>query len=1349
MTRFKIEPARLDSLMDVMGRKDPIWEQSELGEVLKHQMAAPLLVEERAFAGAEESKGNPAPTLASLISVPNPPIALLEKVMRVAAVRERRPGHLVPQEISTILRFACIATARVRCGQMIGDVDEEVLRKRLLELLKIPWLVPELRDLFEQTLQVTAPSKEPSTGNSLSGSRSAARSTAPQDGQPIDPAEIPQIRGYEILGRIGRGGTSTVWRARHLETNRDVALKLINASAMGPQSRRRFEREVEIAARMEHRHIARLYDSGIQGGYLFAAMELVQGVSLDRHVKQQKLNRVQILELVAVICDAVQYTHQRGVIHRDLKPANILVSEDGQPHVLDFGLAKSQLLEQQMETYSLDGTVAGTLGFMSPQQAAGQSELVDTRSDVYSLGAILYCLLTGRTPHNLSGSHIQAVRRAAEEEVTRPRSADPTLDGEIEAILLKALARDPGARYASAGAMADDLRHYLKDEPLSVRPPTLAYFLGKRIRRYRLPLGIAAAVVVCLIGTIVYSFIRISAASTIAETNAQIATEKATEAQLQEQKANANAAAAARAERLTELQLNTSLRLAGDSLASSQSYQSARKFYRKAWDGEDPGSTPLPVTTGMLLTYMDGPPPLLGPDGENPMAGGFGGHVGHVHAVAASPDGKLIATGGEDFSIRFWDTSYGREVGRVEGVQGRINALAFSPDSTMIVAGGDDGQINRWDVKTGLLRMTYFGHGGSVNAVAFTPDGSQILSGGADQVIRMFDPEEDQEIRHVDALGVVTSIAVAPDGKSAISCASKAVRVWELNGDKIKLRTALILKGDVRGQPVEFRGLAVAFSGDGKKAAIGDDHGTVHHFDMGKGVELTTFLSPTQSPVFAVAYAQDGTTLAAGSSDRTVRVWDLSSSAVSAWGGHDGPVRAVAFLTDSKRFVSAGDDGAPRMWLARRGTDRGFVGRNKVGGSNAIEVSLDGCSAWSGGGSNPVRQWDIDGMVLFRDLGSASKYVTSIVKTPDGRFLFTGHGNQKVALWDAATGAKLLELQTGKTTASAFDDGDETARPEANQESPSASEARKRRVTCVAISSDASIGIAATGDGVVHVWDLKSKTEILKYQEHSGDVLGVDLSPDGKTAASVGEDQLVRTWNVRTGENIFGVTGHSRTLNSVTFSHDGRLLATASNDTTVRIWDAKGGTLVSKLEGHVSPVKTVAFSPDDKLMASASLDGMLTLWDVKSGQNIRTFTNDGESIRGLQFAPNGESMITVDHAGVVRKWDFTRPMTYRRFAESLPKARETLAKNPQDPEALKTFGEWAFFRGDWNGAAKLLVEARTNGAKPSHLMLARALRKSWNKREAVEEFKKAITAGEAPEGYLKMCVEEAQPAPAK
>jgi len=329
-------------------------------------------------------------------------------------------------------------------------------------------------------------------------------------------ASPPQIDGFRIEGLLSdRGGQGIVWRAVQAGTNRPVALKLLRSGFFSSRGARlRFEREVELTASLEHPNIARVYETGVHQGAHYYAMELVEGEDLRRFVRERNLTRREVLELMGTVCRAVQYAHQRGIIHRDLKPANILVSggqdgEAGRPHVMDFGLAKAVQAPPGDLAISREGSIAGSYPYMSPEQARGEGDPLDTRTDVYSLGVVLYELLTGRLPREMTGTALDVLRRIAEEDIIPPRQARKDIDRELEALLLKALTRERDGRYASAGELAADLDHYLRGEPLSARLPTPVYILRRWVWKYRGPVAAGVLVLLALVAGVAFYIHRI------------------------------------------------------------------------------------------------------------------------------------------------------------------------------------------------------------------------------------------------------------------------------------------------------------------------------------------------------------------------------------------------------------------------------------------------------------------------------------------------------------------------------------------------------------------------------------------------------------------------------------------------------------------------------------------------------------------------------------------------------------------------------------------------------------------------------------------------------------------------
>jgi len=346
---------------------------------------------------------------------------------------------------------------------------------------------------------------------------SAAGSQAPGIGELLGdlaaPAPSTQVvalpsdalPGYTVLSEIGRGGMGVVYDALQEGTNRKVAVKVMLAGPFAsPAARTRFQREVELTARLQHPGIVRVLESKhLPNGLPYYAMDYVEGVTLNRYLAGAGLGTSEIVGLFIQLCAAVQYAHDHGVIHRDLKPSNILVDEEGQPHIVDFGLAKAldaARTDTPAASVSMPDQIVGTLRYLSPEQAAGQREAVDERTDVYTLGVMLFEAVTGAMPYDTSGQPSSALQRIIADPPLRPSSLAPRVERDLETIILKALEKEPARRYASVAELGEDLSRYLAGEPIHAQPPSLLYVLRKKVKKHRWPVLVSATVLILVVG---------------------------------------------------------------------------------------------------------------------------------------------------------------------------------------------------------------------------------------------------------------------------------------------------------------------------------------------------------------------------------------------------------------------------------------------------------------------------------------------------------------------------------------------------------------------------------------------------------------------------------------------------------------------------------------------------------------------------------------------------------------------------------------------------------------------------------------------------------------------------------
>lgn len=986
-----------------------------------------------------------------------------------------------------------------------------------------------------------------------------------------------RIGRYRLIRLIGQGGMGSVFLASRIdkEFRKEVAVKIVSSPWHSGEIKDNFRRERQILARLEHENIARLLDGGTTDeGIPFLVMEYVEGLPVTKYCEQKNFSVREKLLLFLEICRGVRYAHRNLIVHRDLKPPNILITEEGVPKLLDFGVAKllDPALADGIENLTVGSNIL-TPAYASPEQLMNKN--ITTASDVYSLGALLYRLFTGKTPHDLKDKSLPEILDIVTEESpvspslavakleSEYRKSDPQiLKGDLDTIILKSLAVDPDERYKTVEAMCNDIDRYLNNRPITARKPSPAYRFRKFARRHKYGVATAALILLLLSGWLATAVYVALSASFEARENLRRA-------------------------------------YSADMNLAMQAYETAN----------------LTRLHEILLRYLDADfkqnweyrflQNLADPKGKLQAIP----HQREVWNVAFSPDGTKIATGCADGFARIYEVPGDRVLAETAVKEKDLWRVKFSPDGRFLATASGDMKSTSakiWNAENGAEVLSLVGHNARVRGIAFSPDGKSIATGSRDGTVRIWDAGSGRELKKfaIEKRGTPVEthdLQFTADGKILMAATTDGVKALDASSGGVLFRAA-----------VPANTTSVAISPDGRLFAFGDQSSTIYICDTGTGNVVSRIIAH-EAAVNGLAFSPDGKSIASASSDRTVRFFDVGSGAATQdIKAHSSDVWSIAFSPDGKFIATSGADFEVFLWDAAevmKPASFDFV-VDQVGGRPPISADGTKISVTSDLSDGVVEQafWDIP--AKKRIIGFSDERFRARAFSPDGALLALGNGKGEIVFFNVASGAETRRFK-----------------------------AHSQEIISLAFSPDGRRLLSGSSDETVKIWDTESTDLVRELCRFERPVSTLGISPDGSMVFAAGNDATAKLFDLETGKPIVDLGERRKPVLSVAFAPRGKTFAIGDANGLIEIRHTSDGEPLYTLTGNAGHVQALAYSPDGSRLASASAEGVIRFWDMETKEQVLTIRTRSARTAFLAFTPDGNTLISHGTVEKLKFWD--------------------------------------------------------------------------------------------------------------
>lgn len=1005
---------------------------------------------------------------------------------------------------------------------------------------------------------------------------------------------------YEILGEIARGGMGVVYRARQLGLNRIVALKMVQSHhLLSDEARLRFRVEIEAVAQLHHPHIVSLYESGEHDGAHFFTMRLVEGGDLGGVIQRQPPLRLLICSLVT-ICRAVHYAHQRGILHRDLKPSNILIDERGEPHVADFGLAKS--LDQETG-FTFTSSVLGSPNYMAPEQASGKGRQLTTAVDVYGLGAILYHVLAGRPPF-VAATPVEILRQVMDCDALPPRAFRSATDPDLETIALKCLRKEPRERYGTADEVAQDLERWLSGMPILARPLSPLAAIRRWGRRRPVAAALSSALTLALMVIVLgasFGMVRIKSANERTE---------ALMTRMQIQKAE---------DLFTRGETSKGLAMLAHVLRKEPTHNSAAQ---------------RALSTLQHRTYAL--PIFLPMSRFSPMA-----------ASAALAGCEELLTLGEEGQARRWNLTAGGAVESLFDLHRPIRTAGLSQEGSHLLIGFRDGTaqmhsgpalktVHPLSVLPDGIVTTAFNSSGAMAAAVSTR-----LSPSFEARVDIWSTETGQPlIEPLPHSLLVTDLEFTPDGKHLVSvCADGRIRFWPLSGPT----------GSPSRVLTQSACLTLCFDPSGRWMAVGEYEGGIKVWDM-QNPSQPKWAFQHARRITDLCFSPDASLLLSASIDDTAQVWNLASGTPhSAPLRHGNSVNSARFSPDARLVVTASSDNTARLWDTRTG----MPVTEELPHENALmgaRFTSDGRRVLTTSFSGAFGIWELREPFSPTKRFNHGSFVSQVQFSPDGTKMATGSTDGDIRITDVGAGAHVLRLRhEGSVRPMAFSPdgrilavGGASGSAQLYDTSSGApiSGPLRHKYTVDALEFDRTgKRLLVTAEVQAQVWDVVNSSPVGASMAHRDVITCARFSPDARWIVSASKDRIVRLWSAETGQPVGLPLREGDQANSVQFSPDGKYVLIGGRAHEALVVSVNEHQEVGARMRHHGGVSRAAFSPDGKRIVTASEDRTAKVWALGEPNPLVHSLPHPARVSFAEFSSDGRVILTLSSEGAARLWD--------------------------------------------------------------------------------------------------------------